>query len=142
MWPKTCDTRAVFREWEQIVEENGRITWFKAIGDARIRHQHWTCVMDTDLESHNMEHVGCPSRGWYLCDDMCTLSTRITSGWEEENINRFMAIYKRADGDNASRDFTPCEMREETRRAKELAKLAAGARVATWVNPVIHSRLM
>ena len=74
--------------------------------------------MDTELESHNMEHVGSTSRGWYLCDAMRTLSTRIKSGWEEENSNRFMAIYKRADGGNASRDFTLCEMREETRRAK------------------------
>jgi hypothetical protein len=95
--------------------------------------------MDTDLESHNMEHVGVRSRGWYLCDDMITLSTRIASGWEEANSNRFMAIYIRADGDNASRDFTANEVMEEKRRVEELDKLVAGARVATWVNPVIHA---
>jgi len=121
------------------VEENGCRTWYKAIGDGKIRNLHWTCVMDTNLDSHNMAHVGVASKGWHLFDDMRTLSTHMRYGWEESDTSRFMTIYIRAEGEHASRGFTPTEQMNEERRDKELDKLFGGARVAGWKIPVIHA---
>ena len=56
-------------------------SWYKAVGDARLRASHWTCIMDVDLESHKGENIGVPSKNWQLFDDMRTLSSHVPRGW-------------------------------------------------------------
>jgi len=130
--------RIYFREWEQLIIGGNR-TWYKAVGDARLCAQHWTCVMDVDLASHNAENIGLASEGWHLFDDMRTLSSRVKRGWEETREDRHMVIYSRAKGVGASRPLSHKELEGEKQRNIELRHILNGnGRHARWRNPIIH----